>query len=247
MPIQSRLPAFLLTRPAALNARFADALRGRFGPDLAITASPLIAPELLDTSFPLGPWGGLIFTSETGVAAFVHHPARPDDLPKTAFCVGDRTAEAALLAGLVPVSADGDAVALIALIRKLQPPGPLLHICGANTRGDVAKKLSALGHSATAFVLYAQHEQMLDAAAQALLLSARPVLAPLLSPRTAALFRAQLATLPRRAPLICAALSDAVADELAGMDNMFVCRATKPTAESLIKAIEGYLVAQQLP
>lgn len=237
------MPAFLLTRPTAFSQRFAATLQDCFGPDLSITISPLIAPTLLETPFPKGPWGSLILTSETGVAAYARHPNRPEDLPKRAFCVGNRTAEEAELAALDPVSADADAVALIKLIQDHNPAGRLLHICGANTRGDVALNLTKLGHDSEAFVLYEQHQQPLSDAARELLGGDRPVIAPLFSPRTAALFATELSGIYPKAPLICPVLSDAVADSLSHYPEITLCRATKPTAESLLDAIKRFFDA----
>ena len=237
------MPAFLLTRPTAFSQRFAATLQDCFGPDLSITISPLIAPTLLETPFPAGPWGSLILTSETGVAAFAQHPNRPDGLPKRAFCVGNRTAEEAKMAGLEPVSADADAVALIKLIQAHKPEGRLLHICGAHRRGDVAENLTRLGHPTDAFVLYEQHQQPLSDAAKDLLRGTRPVMAPLFSPRTAALFAQELSTFDPKAPIICPVISDAAADSLSQYPQITLCRATKPTAESLVDAIKIYFAA----
>ncbi len=241
------MPAFLLTRPQAYSQRYAATLQHCFGPGLSITISPLIAPRLLQTPFPVGPWDWLILTSETGVAAYAQHPDRPDGLPKRAFCVGDRTAEVAQEAGLETISADADAVALIALIQKHRPKGRLLHICGAHRRGDVAGNLSKSGIPTEAFVLYEQEKQPLTPEAVELLSGTAPVLAPLFSPRTAAIFAKSLAGIHPKAPLICATLSDAVTDALAEHGDITLCPAEKPTAEALTDAIKKYFVTRQEP
>ncbi|WP_168199197.1 uroporphyrinogen-III synthase [Pseudorhodobacter turbinis] len=247
MTTQSQMPAFLLTRPLAYSQRYAATLQHCFGPGLSITISPLIAPRLLQTPFPTGPWDWLILTSETGVAAYAQHPARPSDLPKRAFCVGDRTAKAAQQAGLETISADADAVALIALIQKHSPDGQLLHICGAHRRGDVAGNLTNSGIPTKAFVLYEQEQRPLSVQAANLLSGKRPVLAPLFSPRTAAIFAGALADTSQKAPLICATLSDAVTDALAQHKDITLCPAAKPTAAALTDAIKKYLAARQAP
>ncbi|WP_323006483.1 uroporphyrinogen-III synthase [Pseudorhodobacter sp.] len=240
MAIQSRRPAFLLTRPAAQSHRFATSLRQRFGNDIAITISPLIAPSFIASPLPAGPVEALIFTSETGVAAYMAHAMRPDTLPKRAYCVGNRTAKAAALAGLEPISADGDAVALIALICAQRPSGRLLHICGEQTRGAVAEVLTKAGIPAEACILYRQAEQPLTKPAIALLQGKTPVLAPLFSPRSATLFRKQVSSLGPLAPLICVVLSKAVGDTLSGLEIAKLWYADRPTAESLLAAIEGF-------
>src|SRR5690606_9859177 len=68
MASQSRQP-FLLTRPARQGARFAAALRQRFGEGIRLVTSPLLAPLFLRPELPAGA-ATLIFTSETGVEAF---------------------------------------------------------------------------------------------------------------------------------------------------------------------------------
>jgi uroporphyrinogen-III synthase len=247
MAIQSRLPAFLLTRPTAQSTRFAASLRKRFGEDLAIIISPLIAPRFLAASFPGTNPTALVFTSETGVEAFSRHQNRPSDLPQRAYCVGGRTAKVARLAGLVPISAQGDAADLIALILQDGARGPLLHICGAQTRGNVAQTLTGAGHPTTALILYEQEEQPLTPQAKALLSGERPVVVPLFSPRSATLFLAQVGCLGPPAPLICAALSQAVAEPLAGFDGLTLCLAAKPNAAALIDSLAVFFDAPHVP
>jgi uroporphyrinogen-III synthase len=247
MATQSRLPAFLLTRPVAQSQRFADALRERFGPGLSITISPLIKPEFLAPDIPAGPFEAAIFTSETGVAGYARQPAAFSLTSKRAYCVGERTADAAKSAGLEPVSADGDANALIALIKSHSPKGPLIHLCGQDTRGDVAEHLSRSGIHTSVCVVYHQAEQPLSGAAIALLQGEYPVVVPLFSPRTAALFSAQASALLPIAPLVCAALSDAVAQPVQVLPNVRLCRAAKPTAAALIEALAGWFAASSMP
>ncbi|MGB3281044.1 MAG: uroporphyrinogen-III synthase [Pseudorhodobacter sp.] len=237
MATQSRLPAFLLTRPTAQSARFADQLRQRFGQDLAITISPLLAPTFVEPQLPSNPVAALIFTSETGVAAYQALQTWPMGLPTRAYCVGARTAKAAKMAGLEPVSADGDAAALIALLRAEKPEGLLLHICGNHTRGEVAQTLTAAGLQAKACVAYRQTEQPLTPAAIALLTGESPVLVPLFSPRSATLFCDQALAIGPLAPLTFAVLSKAVGESISNRVAAKLCYADKPTAESLIDAI----------
>jgi uroporphyrinogen-III synthase len=243
MATQSRLPAFLLTRPAAQSRRFVAQLHQRFGPDIAITISPLLAPAFLTSPFPQGPFAALIFTSETGVAAYFAHPARPADLPKLAYCVGARTAKSARNAGLEPISADADAASLIALIRQQGQRGPLLHMCGRHTRGDIAQSLTDAGVPTQSCVIYDQIAQDLTKAAIDLLQGEQAVMVPLFSPRSAAVFCAQvLAWSPSSRPTY-AVLSKAVGDSLSKVYNAKLCFAGKPTAASLIDAIAEFYAA----
>ncbi|MGO4906859.1 uroporphyrinogen-III synthase [Pseudorhodobacter sp. W20_MBD10_FR17] len=243
MATQSRLPAFLLTRPAAQSHRFAAQLHQRFGQDIAITISPLLAPAFLGAPFPQGSFAALIFTSETGVAAFLANSARPASLPKLAYCVGARTANAARNAGLESVSADADAASLVALIRQHGQRGPLLHICGRHTRGDIAQSLTDAGIPTQSCVLYDQIAQDLTKDAIAVLRGEQAAMVPLFSPRSAAVFGSQVLALSLSSQPTYAVLSKAVGDSLSEVKNAKLCYADKPTAASLIDAIAKFYAA----
>lgn len=206
MAAQSRPPRFLLTRPAVQGARFSASLRQRF-PSAVVVESPLIAPRYLSPPQPPGPFSAVIFTSETGVEA-ARRLGPP--LAGAAFCVGDRTAEAARAAGYRALSGGGDADDLLAAILAAAPAGRLVHLHGQETRGNLAERLNSAGSETVSLTIYTQDPQPLNAAARALLESGGPVLVPLFSPRTAALFSAAAAG--ARADLHLAALSPAVAE-----------------------------------
>lgn len=231
MASQSRVLRILLTRPAERGARFAQALRDRFGALIDIAESPLIAPRLLSPTLPDGPFDAVIFTSETAVAA-----ARGlVGLPRTAFTVGDHTARAARAAGFVAHSAAGDAAALVALLTRARP-GPVLHLHGQHTRGDVVAHLRAAGLQAEAVVVYVQEPQPLTAPARDWLDGDQPVIVPLFSPRTAILFSAARAT----APLWLVALSAAV-DTAASLPAARRVTAARPDAQAMVEAVATLL------
>lgn len=232
MPAQPR-PPVLLTRPAAQSVRFADQLRARFGP-LRVVIAPLMAPVFLRPALP-DQAAGVIFTSETGVAAAV---AGGWVLPRLAFCVGDRTAQAAQAAGFDARSAGGDATALVAMLAQDGAPGRLLHLRGAEARGDVAATLTAAGIPADEAVVYDQQAQPLTAEARAVLAAATPAILPLFSPRSARLI---IAAGRWRAPLWIAALSPAVADEITGHAAR-IAVAGHPDAAHLLDAIDSLIV-----
>lgn len=177
----------------------------------------------------------MIFTSETGVEAAV---AGGWSLPRTAYCVGDRTAQAAQAAGFAARSAGGDATALVALLTGERPPGRLLHLRGAEARGDVAATLTAAGIPTDEAVVYDQKEQPLTDAARALLCGDAPVIVPLFSPRSARLF---VAAGDWRAPLWIAALSPTVADEIGG-NAARMAVAGHPDVAHLLDAIDSLTV-----
>jgi uroporphyrinogen-III synthase len=244
MARQSRaiVPPFLLTRPAAQGDRFADALRARFGSQVRVVASPLLVPQDLSPALPEDS-AGVIFTSETGVAALGRlRPAK--GLP--AWCVGDRTAQAARRVGYEARSAAGDAAALVAMILAEAPPGPLLHARGADSRGAVAERLTAAGIPTTEAVVYVQRPAPLTAGARALLGGADPVIVPLFSPRSAALFAAEVAAIPESAPLWVVALSPAVAAAVAPHPARQAVAAS-PDAAAMLDAAEALIAASAQP
>ena len=151
-------PTFLLTRPAAQSDRFAEQLQARFGPGIRIVSSPLLVPRFLSVALPDGGWRGVIFTSETGVAAFRRLSAGRG-MP--AWCVGDRTTHAATLAGFDARSADGDAYDLLALLVASGVTGPLLHAHGRDVANLLSDSLNSAGIETIEAVIYAQEPQSL--------------------------------------------------------------------------------------
>jgi uroporphyrinogen-III synthase len=237
MAAQSIAPVVLLTRPAAQSARFAERLRARM-PGLTIVTSPLIAPTYLNPIILLKPWKGIILSSETGAEAAGRIKA---SLPDLAFCVGDRTAQAARAAGFIPRSAEGDAEALLALILS-QPMAPLLHLRGREARGELAKRLSANGIETDEAVVYAQDEQSLTYEAIALLHGPSPILAPVFSPRSAEILAAECRRIKASAPVTLLGMSAAVA-AVAGPWSANALVAAQPTAESMADRVIEHLAA----
>lgn len=192
MPRQSRAP-ILLTRPPAQNARFAAMLGGE-----RVVLSPLIVPRYFSPKLPEADC--VIFTSETAVRAGV---------ARRAWCVGDRTAQAARAAGYQACSAGGDADALVAAIIAAAERGPMLHLRGRIARGNVAARLVAAGIPASEAIVYELEPQPLTPEAQVLLAGTDPVLVPLFSPDSARRFAD--AAKGCAAPVRFACLSAAVA------------------------------------
>lgn len=234
MAKQSR-PLVILTRPAAQSARFAAALQARFGP-LAVLISPLLMPELLVPPLPDRRFSALILTAQTAVQALAGISA---PLPRRAFCVGDRTAEAAQNAGLQAISAHGDAEDLIRLIQAHHPAPPLLHLRGRDSRGEIAARLTAAGLETQEAVVYDQRPHPLTPEAFAALSGPGPVLCPVFSPRTASLLAKAL---PQpHAPLQIAAMSQATATPLLRCAPVAIEIAARPDADALMDAMAGFL------
>jgi len=244
MARQSRLPPFLLTRPAAQGDRFARTLRARFGAEIEIIDSPLLAPEFLTPDLPARRFQALIFTSQTGVEAYRRIAADPAlNEVRQAWCVGDRTAAAAREAGLATLTAQGDAAALAQAIADARPPGPLLHLRGQEVRGDLAERLDCAGIETYSAIVYAQAPQPLTAMAAALLRAGGDVVVPLFSPRTAALFAAATRAIDLHARLWLASLSPAVAAAVGDLPSASHVVAARPDAEAMITSLAGLIDA----
>lgn len=234
MSRQSR-PRVIVTRPAdqgaAFAARLADAL-----PQAEVIVAPLMAVQVLRPVLPAGAFAAVIFTSGNAVRAVAGM-----DLPRRAYCVGAQTARAAAAAGFDAVSADGDAQALLALIATQPPGGPLLHLHGAETRGDVAARLTAAGIPAQGLVVYRQNAQPLSPQALGALAGDAPVILPVFSPRSAALLVAAVGQ--PRAPLFAAAISPAAAAPLRDLPLIRLEIAESPDAAAMVAAVGRLLQA----
>lgn len=226
----------LLTRPEAQGEDFANELRARFGPTLQIIKTPLLAPRFFAPPLPVGRYAALILTSQTGVEGYVRLGAATNALPKDVFCVGERTAKAARDAHLYPRAVADDAASLIRQITELRPAGPLLHLRGREARGNIRFLLDTAGIETVETVIYAQEQQALSAAAEAVLRKQNPVLVPLFSPRTAAIFVGEMARMGGISPLFLAAMSGEVALEAATISTQ-IKTAAKPNAASMIDAL----------
>ena len=210
----------LLTRPRADSERFARML------GLPCTIAPLSEVAFVA---PAPRAEALLLTSGNAVAAWV---AGGGALGLPAWCVGERTAALAAEAGLDVRGWAPDAAALAAMMPCTAPP--LVHARGAQVRGDLAGRLRARGLVVSEAVLYEARALPFASAARRLAL-AGPVLAPVFSPRGAALLGAAW---PPGASghLRAVALSDAVADAL---PVTAVAVAERPDARAMVAAVRG--------
>ena len=237
MVTQSRaLPIpLLLTRPEAQGADFAQLLTARFSDAVTIIKTPLLAPRFFAPALPPGPFAALILTSQTGVEGYMRL-GQTEVLPKDVFCVGKRTANAAKDAGLRPLAIAPDAAHLILQIKAARPKGALLHLRGRETRGNISNLLHSTGIDTVDVVIYAQDPLPLAHPAVAALLSQTPLLVPLFSPRTAALFATELGRIPAVSPLFIAAMSGEVALEVAALGAQ-VDVANRPDAAAMADSV----------
>jgi uroporphyrinogen-III synthase len=250
-------PALLLTRPEAQSLRFAAELGARAGAaaaSLRVVISPLMSPVLLDEPLPalLGPRGGdparpgqetvLVFSSETGVAGFARLCPRRD---LRALCVGERTAAAARAAGFRATVAGPDAAGLLSALPDLTGDAHVVVVRGKDTACPIARNLAVRGIEASEMTVYDQRAQPPGTEALALLAGSAPVVVPLFSPRSAALFSTVAAA--SAAPLWIVAISEAAH---AGLGNIAPARAIvarTPDGEGMLSATAHMLGLDEQP
>lgn len=227
-------PTLLLTRPEPASHRFAAAFRDRFGFDWPVVVSPLLTIVPISAQIPKA--DEVIFTSENAVAPFVAaSPARG----RKAWCVGDRTGQAAKAAGFAVTSGPGDAARLLPMILAGHRGGRLLHARGRHVAAHLAADLSSAGLETLEVVVYDQQPLPLSPEAQALLVGAAPVLVPLFSPRSARLFAH--AAQGCSAPLWLAPISAAAAAPCPGAARVEVAR--RPDADAVLEALARLIVS----
>lgn len=214
-------PILLMTRPAPDSRRFVEDVRAMVDVSFRAVISPLLGISYREPPDGLDQYAGVVLTSRHAVAALQASGAACGGL---AFAVGDATRDAAQTAGFSVHSADGDADALIALIRDSKVKGPLIHLRGVHSRGDIAARLTAAAIETDESVIYDQPELPLNADAMQAIEGEQPVVAPLFSPRTAAL----LAAYGVKAPLSVAAMSESVAKAAAPLHIRHERRAPRP-------------------
>lgn len=229
-------PALLLTRPQSSAQAFVAQLDLSVVAGVSVVISPLLEIAPTHAAFDLSGYQGVIFTSAHAVGCV--------DMGNglNAYCVGARTAEVAQARGwdvkLVAQTADD-------LVSKINgAAGPLLHIAGAHRRGEVAGRLTALGIRTDVTIVYEQLPQTLSAVALELLNSSAQIIAPLFSPRTAAIFADQV---PSTAELHIVAMSEAVASALGKIVPKTLMIAPAPTGAEMRRSVENLLLGTTLP
>ncbi|HUD53168.1 uroporphyrinogen-III synthase [Parvibaculum sp.] len=230
----------LVTRPDEDQDGLAEALRAMG--HQAIAAPLLAIRPLADAAIPDTPYQALLVTSANGARAV---GARRRDMARLAalpvLAVGEASAEAARAAGFADVaSAGGDVEALIELaLRRLAPGGgPLLHVAGSVTAGDLKGGLEAHGFSVDRVALYeaVAADCLPEAAIEALGTGAADGVL-FYSPRTARSFASLIRAAGLEQTLVTLTaycLSGAVADALAGLPFKAIETATEPTQAALL-------------
>lgn len=143
----------LVTRPEPAAERTASALLAR-GHD--VWKLPLMQIEPLAANLT-GNWGAVIITSANVPAAIAANPARNSLLTLPLFAVGERSAQAARVAGFANVtSAGGDIRDLVRLLceRSTDATAPLLYLAGEDRAADLVSELATHGIAADMRVVY---------------------------------------------------------------------------------------------
>jgi uroporphyrinogen-III synthase len=228
------MPVLLMTRPVAASNRFVADLKAE-----GLTFRPVISPLFtVETTGPLPRTDdirGLIFTSSNGVSSWLALGGRTD-LP--VYTVGAATARTARLAGMTAHSADGNVDDLRDWLLNLSPPGPLLHAHGTHVRGDLAARLSQAGLSCRSVVIYDQPKVPLTRDAREALIGRAPVVIPVFSPRSGQLLLSERA----KAPILVAAMSEAVAKALAPLHKQELKVARRPESLALQEVVSDLLI-----
>jgi uroporphyrinogen-III synthase len=224
-------PTLLLTRPEAQSRDLAGRLRARIQVDVPIVVSPILEIVPVQFDLPVDP-AFLVLTSVHGAEAVAGRKAALAGLP--AWCVGDRTAEAARAAGLSAISAGGTVEDLLALLLRERPKGPGVYLRGGHVAANLADALRTAGIDTHDVVVYDQAARSLSSEALASLARPRPVILPVYSPRSARLLAA--ATDGAAAVLEIVALSPQVAEAWPGPVTTVSAAPDGPTMEDAIVA-----------
>jgi len=237
----TNVKTLLLTRPKTQSRALSQDIETAFPGKAICLVSPMIAitptGELPNTS----KFQAVLFSSVNGVQAFA-------DLGGTArkcYCVGSRTKQAAQAAGLDAVSADGAAAELVSLVAmELHPEGgPILHIRGEHTTGDIAENLAAQGFIVDQAVLYKQLAcDLTDAAREGLAqgnVQGLPLYSPLTARRIARILKENPTWPTQKLTALC--ISQNVADALRDLNLGRVEIATGPNGAAMLALIGQFL------
>jgi len=237
----TNVKTLLLTRPIAQSRALAKKIETAFPDKATCLISPMMAitqvGDLPDTS----KFQALLFTSVNGVQAFVDLGGATGKC----YCVGTRTMHVAQAAGLDAVSANGAAAELVALVANDLNPndGPLLHIRGEHTTGDIAENLTTHGFTVEQAVLYTQQVCDLSGAAREALARGSVQGLPLYSPLTARRFVEIMVKNPdwptQNLTALC--ISQNVADELRSLTLGRVEIAANPNGAAMLVLIGQFL------
>lgn len=230
--------SLVLTRPLARSQAFWADLPAHLRDSFRLVLAPLIAIEPCEADFNLPKDATVIFSSINGVKF------APPGEGRTAFCVGPATTQAAIANKWQAKTMGGTADELVTTLSDMTAPnGPLIHLSGRHTRGNIAQRLTANGTFVKHIVIYEQRAQHLSDEAKSTITGKDPVFIPLFSPRTARQLAKEINTAPS-ATLI--ALSRNVAAEVTDLGVAVQIVADEPNAAAMVTAIESALKSARL-
>jgi uroporphyrinogen-III synthase len=202
-------PLLLLTRPQPASRAFWEALPETARASVDLLINPLISIHVKGPLPDLTGVKRLIFTSANGLDAFRTLGGAPNGIP--AIAVGENTAASAAAHGFEVEMAGGTADRLVAFVQEMGYQGPLLHVRGEVSIGDVAQRLTAAGVTTRESILYDQKLEGLKEDAKEALSQDRVTIAPVFSPRTARQLSDESVG---ESAMVFAAISQSVADAL---------------------------------
>ena len=230
----------LLTRPEVQSHRFARSFREKFGSDWPILISPLVRIVWRDPGALPEIDADLIFTSENAVAGYARLTARRTGI---AWCVGQRTEEAAQQHGFRTRIGPGDAQRLIETICREGAEKKYIWPRAVHASRDISQEMNFAGIDTISVIVYDQ--PTCEPTPEALLLMQRkvPVLLPLFSTRSALI--ASSAFPAPIAEVYVAAISQAVAKAATKLQARRLVVAERPDGSSMLSAL-GALIAADM-
>jgi len=172
------LPSLLITRPYDSAVAFVASLDPEVLTAVRVVIAPLMKIAPTGQPYDLEDHRAVIFTSANAVT---HVPAGAG---RIAYCVGEKTRQAALARGWRAQKAGDTAQELVAALQADPPNVSLLHLGGVHTRGDIAQRLTSSGLKTAHVAVYEQH--LLPMAKTAVKALKVPCIIPVFSPRSAA-------------------------------------------------------------
>lgn len=237
--MQGAQPIILITRPEPGASRLAQALGVRC-PQARVLQSPVMRIRYMDAPVEIGD-RAVILTSQNAL----HWVAQTGAVPAgtVAYCVGARTTARARELGLIAHQMGDSAGELVARLTDAPPPARLIHLRGAQSRGDIAATLTRAGLPCAEQVVYAQDPVPLTQAAQSALQDQTPVILPLYSPRSATLLAG--AARAARAPIYTVAISTAANTAWTVPQTRARHVAKRPSADCMLDTIVAVFDAVQ--
>lgn len=226
---QDHDPKIILTRPEPGLTKFSGQLAQEI-PSANVYCEALQVIDFIPYQGDLTRYSGFVFTSSNGVRA-----AKRWNLPsRLGFGVGKVTTELARSYCDPVFDGGSDVEALIALIESMTPEGPLLHIRGRVSIGNLATRLSEIGIETHEAIGYEQNVCTPSDVLIQLLQGGKPMILPLFSPKSAEILKT-LSTNREHWHVI--AMSQAVAEIFDANDVLKLEIAQKPNGAAMLNCV----------